>query len=240
MPSLRDTVLGILELDEGLAPEYPILTPREGALLNPTTFGVPIITEVVEGAFADVVIRGAPPLEEEVVAAAQRLVARGAGVVAADCGFLIRHQAAIAAAVNVPVVTSSLLLVPALLRQLAPTRKLGVITADSRSCGHELFSLESAADSARVIVRGIEGGQYIRNTLARPFIRTDIDQIEREVSDCVARLRTDHPEIAALVFECTGFPVVTNALRRATGLPVYDITDLCQMTLSVVARRTSA
>ncbi|ARQ13296.1 hypothetical protein NXC12_PD00197 (plasmid) [Rhizobium etli] len=234
------TTLGLLELDEGLSADSSVLAPREGALSNPSTFGVSIITEMVEGAYADVVIRGDSSLETASIAAAQRLAARGASAIAGDCGFLIRHQAAIAAAVNVPVVTSSLLLVPALLRQLAPASKLAVITADSQHCSHDLFSLENPADKARVIVGGIEGGEYIRNTLARPFIRTDVNQIEREVGDCIARLRTDHPEIAALVFECTGFPVVTSAIRRTTGLPIYDITDLCRMTLSVVTSRTSA
>ncbi|AUX78962.1 hypothetical protein [Sinorhizobium fredii] len=232
MTSHARLVLGILELDEGLMPDSPFNVQREGALQNPETFSVPILTELVDGALADTVIRGDPSLEGACVAAAQRLVARGANVISADCGFFIRHQAAVSAAVNVPVAMSSLLLIPTLLRQLSPAQKLAVITADSRHCSEDLFGIENPADRARVVVGGIEGGKYVRDALSRPLVLTSIDQIEQEVGACVAQLRAKHPEIGMLLFECTGFPCVTKALRHKTGLPIYDITDLCRLTLA--------
>ncbi|ULJ74260.1 hypothetical protein [Rhizobium gallicum] len=232
MYSRSGLTLGILELDEGLSPDSPTFAPREGSLLHPATFNRPVITEMVEGALADVIIRGDASLEGACVAAAERLAARGAGVITADCGFFIRHQQAISAAVNVPVVTSSLLLIPALLRQLAPQQKLAVLTANSRHCGEDLLGIQNPADRNRVVVGGIEGGVYIRNALARPFVRTDVDQIEREVGDRIAKLRAGYPDIAMILFECTGFPIVADALRLKTGLPIYDITDLCKLTLA--------
>lgn len=227
--------LGILELDEGVPAEGPSLPPRPGSLLNPTTFDRPILTEVVHGAWPELIIRGDPSLESACVAAARRLADRGAAVISADCGFFVRHQPAIAAAVDVPVAVSSLLLVPTLLRQLAPDRKLGLVTADSRHCGEDLLGLDDPADRARVVIGGIEDGELLRNALMRPPVPTEISQIEKEVADCVARLRAEHPEIGMLLFECTGLPYVSNALRRDTGLPVYDITDLCRLTLASVA-----
>lgn len=230
--TLQAGALGILELDEGLPPSWPSPVAREGALLNPGTFHRPLITEVVQGAFADIVIPGDVSLEDSCVAAARRLVKRGASVISADCGFFIRHQAALSAAVDIPVVTSSLLLIPTLLRQLAPQKKLAVVAADSRHCTFELFGIQSPADRARVVVGGIEEGQYVKNALARPFVQTDIEQIEKEVAACIEDLRAEHPSIATLLFECTGFPVVATAIRRRTRLPVYDITNLCQLTLA--------
>lgn len=56
-------MLGIIELDEGLSERTPVQR-REGSLLNPATFGLPIITEIVQGAFAEKrVMRGNPLLE---------------------------------------------------------------------------------------------------------------------------------------------------------------------------------
>jgi hypothetical protein len=188
---------------------------------------------MVEGAFAEVVIRGEVSLEGACVSAARRLARRGASVIAADCGFLIRHQAAIAAAVDVPVITSSLLLIPTILRQIGPTKNLAVLTADSRPLGEDLLGVKNAHERERVVIGGIEGGVYVRNALARPFVRTDVEKIEQEVAGQIDRLRGQHPEIAMLLFECTGFPVVTKTLRRKTGLPIYDITDLCKLTLAV-------
>ncbi|ARO32651.1 hypothetical protein NXC14_PA00383 (plasmid) [Rhizobium sp. NXC14] len=235
MSSQRSLTLGILELDEGLSPDSPTFPPRQGSLYHPATFERPLIAEIVEGALPDVVIRGDASLEGACVAAAERLVARGAGVITADCGFFIRHQQAISAAVNVPVVTSSLLLIPVLLQQLAPQKKLAVLTADSRHCSEDLLGIQSPADRKRVVVGGIEGGVYVRNALARPFVRTDLEQIEREVGDRISVLRAVHPDIALILLECTAFPVVANSLRAKTGLPIYDITDLCKLTLASVS-----
>ncbi|MQV99530.1 hypothetical protein GHK46_20040 [Sinorhizobium medicae] len=133
--------------------------------------------------------------------------------------------------------TSSLLLIPILLRQLAPAKKLAVLTADARRLSEELLGIQDADDRERVVVGGVEDGVYMRNALARPFARTDVNQIEHEVGDRLERLRGEHPEIAILLFECTGFPIVAKALRRKTGLPIYDITDLCKVTLAAVASR---
>lgn len=129
MLSQSAIVLRILELDEGLSPGSPSFAPREASLVNPATFGTPIITEIVEGPLAEVVIRGDAALEGACVAAARRLVDRGASLFAGDCGFLIRHQDAISAAVDVPVITSSLLLIPTLLRQLALAKKVGRVNS---------------------------------------------------------------------------------------------------------------
>lgn len=225
-------VLGILELDEGLPTSRKLSAAREGSLLNSQTFHGPLIAEVVRGAFADILIRGDASLEDSCVAAARRLVKRGASVISADCGFFIRHQVVLSAAVDVPVVTSSLLLVPTLLRQLAPQKKLAVVSADARHCTVELMGIENPSDCARVVVGGIEDGQYVQNALARPFVQTDIEQIEEEVAACIEQLRTRHPGIAMLLLECTGFPVVATAIRHRTRLPVYDITDLCRLTLA--------
>lgn len=229
-------MLGVLELDEGLSECTP--APREGSLLNPATFGLPILTEIVEGALAERVIRGDPSLEGACVTAAHKLVERGASVIVGDCGFLIRHQDAISAAVDVPVITSSLLLIPILLRQLAPAKKIAVLTADTRHLGEELLGVQNARDRERLVIGGIEGGIYMRNTLARPLVRTDLEQIEHEVGECIEQLRGQYPEVAMLLFECTGFPVVSKALRRKTTLPIYDITDLCALTLNAVLGRT--
>lgn len=76
-------------------------------------------------------MQGEPALEPAFVTAARRLVEPGAVVISSDCGSAVRHQAAVAAAVSVPVVMSSLLLVPTLLRQLPPKANLAVVTADS-------------------------------------------------------------------------------------------------------------
>ncbi|WP_245491128.1 hypothetical protein [Mesorhizobium sp. M2A.F.Ca.ET.037.01.1.1] len=204
-------------------------------MLNPATFDFPIIKETIRGAWAADVIRGNPALEPSYIAAAQRLVERGAVAITSDCGFSIRHQAAVANSVNVPVATSSLLLVPALLRQLPSSSKLAILTADSKSCGFELLGVEDPAERARLVIGGVEGGKLLQNEMKRPPIPTEVADIEADVAGCITRIRSEHPEIAAILFECTGFPTVSHTMRRSTKLPIYDIVDVCKMMMGSIA-----
>lgn len=243
--------LGVLTL-EGGPPDGTTPWPS-GCMLNPATFGFPVIWETVTGAWAESVIRGDRALESPCIEAARRLVERGANAITADCGFFIRHQEAVAAAVNVPVAMSSLLLIPTLLRQLPLAAKLAIVTADSTYCDKDLLGLKDPADRERVVIGGGIGSSTLhRFELMCPScptevaeIKTDIAakaeiaacvaDIETDVTACIARLRAAHPDIAAILFECTVFPIVAPAIRRVTKLPIYDITNLCRLTFESVA-----
>lgn len=203
-------------------------------MLNPSTFNFPVITETVEGAWVENVVRGDPPLEPAYIAAARRLVDRGAVAISSTCGFSIRHQPAVAASVNVPVAMSNLLLLPALLRQLPFTSKIAVLTYDSSHCGDDLLAVKDLAERGRIVVGGIEGGKFWHDELKRPAPPIDVAAIETDVAACITRLRAAHPEITSILFECAAFPMVATAIRRIANLPVYDITDLCRMTMASV------
>ncbi|MER9683842.1 hypothetical protein NKJ23_32005 [Mesorhizobium sp. M0184] len=235
MASQTGKYLGILDLESGLPPGVTSPPPPKGSMLRSASFDLPVITETVEGAWADLVVRGDPALEQAYVAAAQRLVERGAVAISSYCGAAIRHQAALAAAVDVPVVTSSLLLTPMLLRQLPPAAKLAVLTFDSRSFGEDWLPLSDPADRSRIVIGGVEGGKLMRNETMCPPQPTEVADMESEIAACVARLRSANPEISALLFSCTLFPPATPTVRRMVGLPVYDITTLCRMTLQSIA-----
>lgn len=234
MTSHTPPSLGILNLERGLQPGAPLPAPRPSSLMNPATHDFPVIVETVEGAWAENVIRGDPALEPACIAAAQRLVERGAIAISANCGFFIRHQAAVAASVGVPVVMSALLLLPGLLRQLPKAAKLAVLTADSTHLGEDLLGIDDPAERMRLVIGGTEGGELWRNELKRPPPITEITSVEKDVTACIVRLRAAHPEIAAILFECTGFPMVASAMRRVTKLPIYDITTLCRLTIASV------
>ncbi|ANW05860.1 hypothetical protein LMTR13_25635 [Bradyrhizobium icense] len=130
---------------------------------------------------------------------------------------------------------SSLLLVPALLRQLSPAAKLAVVTSDSKQFREDLLGISHPDERARIVIGGIEDGVFYQNVMKSPPVPTDAAEIEKDVAACVARLRAANPEIAALLITCTGLPMVIPAIRRITGLPVYDITTLCRSTLSSLA-----
>ncbi|UPK05777.1 hypothetical protein [Bradyrhizobium sp. 170] len=226
--------LGILCLERGLAPGAQP-QPMPGSIRNPATFDFPVLSETVSGAWVSNIIRGDPALEPAYVAAAQRLVDRGAVAISSTCGFSVRYQAAVAASVNVPVAMSSLLLLPTLLRQLPPLAKIAVLTYDSTCLSDDLLGINDPVDRARIVVGGIEGGKFWHDEQKRPPASFDVAAIEADLATCATRLRAAHPEIAAIVFECGAFPFVAPAIRRITGLPIYDITSVCRVLLASVA-----
>lgn len=235
MSLLKPASLGILDLERGPSP----WAPRPGSHMRSDTYNFPVILETVPGAWSEIVIRGEPALEPAFIATAQKLVERGAVAISTNCGFSIRHQAAVAAAVNVPVGTSSLLLLPMLLQQWPAPAKIAVLTFDSKNLGEELLGIDNPAERARVVIGGIEGGELWHNELKRPPERTDVESIGCDVAACVTRLRAAHPEIAAILFECTAFPLVTSAIRRITRLPIYDVVSLCRTMLGAIERVAS-
>jgi hypothetical protein len=234
MTSPTAPFLGILHLERGLPPGTPAPTPLPGSILNPSTYNFPVVAATVPGAWVENVVRGDPSVEPAYVATARSLVERGAVAIASTCGFTMRFQAAVAHAVDVPVAMSSLLLLPALLRQFPAPAKIAVLTYDSTQLGEDLLGIEDKAERARIVVGGIEGGKYWHDERKRPVPPTDVAAIEADVSACIARLRAADPKIAAVLFECAGFPTVASNIRRITKLPVYDITNLCRLMLASV------
>ncbi|MDH2348668.1 hypothetical protein [Bradyrhizobium sp. SSUT77] len=227
MASKNKSCLGILDFDR--EPGWVRPTPHPGSLMSPGTYGFPVLIESVKGSTVDRTMSGDLTLVPAYIAAARKLVERGAVAIGSNCGFAIRYQAAVAAAVDVPVMMSTLVLLPSLLRQLAPSAQVGVVTSDSTLFAEDLLGVTDPTERARVVVVGIEGGNMARNSaMNRP---TEPAEIEEDVVACVTRLVDANPKVAALLFTCTLFPTITPSIRRKFGRPIYDISTACRLAL---------
>ena len=116
-------LVGILMLDT-VFPRLP------GDVGNGWTFDFPVMFRKVLGANPTSVVKNADPaLLRPFIEGAQALEAAGAKAIATSCGFLVMFQKEMAEAVNIPVISSSLLQVPFVDRLLGPDKKVGIITA---------------------------------------------------------------------------------------------------------------
>src|SRR5262249_59909547 len=94
----------------------------------------PVRYRRIDGSTSDAVVRrGSRELLPLFIDGARHLEREGARAITTSCGFLAKFQAEMAAAVSVPVFTSSLLLVPLVHRMLPPDRAVGVLTVDASS-----------------------------------------------------------------------------------------------------------
>ena len=68
------------------------------------------------------------------------------------------------------------------------------------------------------------------NGLLRGVIRDgepyDYDTLEQEVVGCAKELVSSHPNVGAIVLECTQLPVFARAIQEEVKLPVYDVFTL--------------
>jgi Asp/Glu/hydantoin racemase len=212
--------VGILMLDTRF-PRIP------GDMGHAATFPFPVRYHRVPGASPDLVVRrGAAGLLPAFVEGARQLEREGVGAVTTNCGFLVKYQAELAAAVRVPVLTSSLLLVPLVHRMLPPGRRVGILTVDSAGLGDEHLRGAGIGGDIPLAVAGLEGEKEFTRVLLGDEAELDVDQAREEHVRVARRLVTDHPDIGAIVLECTNMPPYAADVQRATGLPVFDIVSL--------------
>ena len=208
--------LGILMLDARF-PRIP------GDMGNATTWPFPVLYRVVPGATPRrVVLQGAAGLLPAFLEAAAELVAQGAEALTTNCGFLSLFQAELAAHADVPVMTSSLMQVPWVQSTLPPGRRVGVVTVSAATLG--AAHLQAAGVAPDTPVAGTEGGREFHRILVLAESQDmDVALARQDVLDAGADLVRRHPEVGAVVLECTNMPPFAAALQAAIGRPVYDI-----------------
>jgi len=214
--ALYGAPLGILML-EARFPRIP------GDMGNGTTWPFPVLYRVVKGASPErVVLQGAKGLLPDFIAAAKELVDLGAEGLTTNCGFLSIFQKEIAAAVGVPVATSSLMQVPWVQATLPPGKRVGLVTVSGSTLTPA--HLEGAGVPLDAPMVGTEGGQeFFRVLIKAEKQDLDVGLAEQDVVEAGKGLVARHPEIGAIVLECTNMPPYAAALQAAIGLPVYDI-----------------
>ncbi|MGI9129395.1 MAG: aspartate/glutamate racemase family protein [Roseomonas sp.] len=214
--SIYGAPLGILML-EARFPRIP------GDMGNGETWPFPVLFRVVRGATPEkVVLLGAKGLLPDFIAAAQELVHLGAEAITTNCGFLSLFQRELAEAVQVPVATSSLMQVPWVQATLPPSKRVGVITVSKQSLTPA--HLDAAGVARDIPCVGTERGREFFRVLIRADQQDmDIDLATQDILDAGRALVAQHPDVGAIVLECTNMPPYAAALRDALGLPVYDI-----------------
>lgn len=190
----------------------------------------PPIWKTIPGGWARDVVFGKPALEDEYVKAAQELVREGADAITCDCGFTVRYQRAIAAAVSVPVSTSSLLLLPTLLSNAPANKKIAILTADSRFLDAGIFATVGIHEPSRLVVEGLEGTATYDYMWAEKG-EIHVNDVLADIDDIVVRVKK-HGDVAAILCECTIFPRVSPKIRKLTGLPVYDAASNAALLMS--------
>lgn len=224
----QGVVVGILMQDRQI-PRIP------GDVGNGFTYDFPVAFYTVSGSNGSRIIeRTDYTLVDKFIEGARFLEAQGCKCIATSCGFVIAFQKQIAAAVNVPVITSGLLQVPMVARMLPPNQKVGILTANSATLDPRHF-LVPGIDESRIAVQGMQGTVFY-DTFPRGATSYEYETIRREIVQAAQNLLQAHPDVGAIVCEGTNFAPYTPDVNRATGVPIYDIATLIRFTVSGLLR----
>ena len=214
-PSVAGAALGILMLEA----RFPRIVGEVG---NALTWDFPVHYRVVRGASPErVVLHGAPGLLDAFIDAARELVAMGADGITTNCGFLSLFQKELAAAVAVPVASSSLMQAAFIGALLPPGRRVGIITisADTLSAAH----LEAAGVGGDVAIVGTRPDCHFNDVILGNRDELDTGRARDDLLEAAARLVREHEGIGAILLECTNMCPYAAAMRDAVGLPVFDM-----------------
>lgn len=216
--------LGILMLDTRF-PRIP------GDIGNARSFPFPVRYLTVKGASPKRVVEDADPgLLAPFIEGARLLEAEGVKAITTSCGFLALFQEELAAAVHIPVFTSSLLQIPMLFRMQGGRGKVGVLTARAVSLSSKHFA-QCGAAGVPLAIAGMDGSPeftrvFLEKGEAGSLPAMDRDRVEAELSLVAAGLARDNPDLGCVVLECTNMPPFRAAIQAACGRPVFDIVTL--------------
>ena len=208
-----------------------------GEIGNATTWDFPVLYKIVKKATPDVVVRkGAPGLLEPFIRGAQELEREGVRAITTNCGFLALFQAEMASAVSIPVFTSSLMQVPLVHMMIKPSQKVGVITIHSKSLTQKHLSCVGA-DKTPLIIYGTEEGEEFSRVILDDEMEMDVCKSRGDLVRVAKRMVSEHPEVGAIVLECTNMPPYAAAIQKENNLPIFDIYSLVTMVYHAAVRR---
>lgn len=207
--------LGILMLDA----QFPRIP---GDMGNARTWPFPVHYRIVRDATPDrVVCRNAEGLLDTFIEAARDLVAVGADGITTNCGFLSLFQDEIAAAVQVPVATSSLMQVAMVNSLLPPGKRAGILTISASTLTP--LHLEKAGVPADTPIGTTEGGREFSRFILQNELEMDFEAARADNVEAAVNLVYENPDLGAIVLECTNMMPHAAAIRDATALPVYSM-----------------
>jgi Asp/Glu/Hydantoin racemase len=202
--------------------------PR-GDIGSALTFALPVNQRVVRSVWPANVVQSAAGLRAgrvvpAFVSVVRALEREGARAITTSCGFLVLLQKELQAAVKVPVITSSLMLLPRLLKAQP---RVGVLTISARSLGADYLRAAGVPRErlGDVMVQGVDPASEFATRILGNQPTMDLDKARNDVVAAALALKARDPALTDVVLECTNMPPYRAAVEAATGLKTWCLLD---------------
>ena len=237
--------IAILRWESGHVPQGLMqLEQLPGNSTNLASYPFPVKLVEVKGANTDtVILHPSQKLLEDMIQLAKELEKEGVRAITTSCGFNAIFQEALANAVDIPVFTSSLLQVPFAQALVGRDRAVGVITASASSLSEKHLRACGITAEMHPIVMGLENAPEWSKIFDHPDDSFDMDLVTEEILNVARQGVKDHPEIGAIVLECTDLPPFARRIREELDIPVFDFNSMigpepCKAVLSDKQKRS--
>ena len=210
--------IGVLMLDSTF-PRIP------GDIGNASTWDFPVLFKMVKGGTPKKVVLNLTKEDiQPFIEGAQELEKAGVKAITTSCGFLALFQKELSDSVNIPVFTSALLFVPMVYNTIGRNKKVGILTANSKTLSKRHLESVGIHGIPHKIV-GLEDGEEFASFSLYNRDSVDINKCRRELIEASKKLIKDG-DIGAVVLECTNMPPYTRDIQEIVDVPVFDIVNL--------------
>jgi aspartate/glutamate racemase len=218
-----------------------------GNVGNSSTYDFPVRIKIVKG------LKDSPflPIRDDsgkytkdaqlFMDALKELEDEGVRAITGACGFFSLFQREAVKILKIPFFSSPLMLIPMIARMIQPNHKIGIITASAKRLTWEYLKPVGVDESYPIIIAGMDDAAEFNAVIMKETKLTmDTETVKKEVVEVAKDLVSTHPEIGAIVLECSDMPPFAADILNAVERPVFDYICLVNMIFhSVVQKRYS-
>ncbi len=217
--------IGVLMLDT-VFPRLP------GDIGNAYSYGFPVRYKIVRGAKTDRIMGEDPDaaLLQPFIQAARELEQEGVKAITTSCGFLAPFQQELAKAVNIPVFTSALILVPLVRAMLNPDKRIAVFTERGHNLNERHFNgVGWSAKDIPVIIKGMKPDAVFPTVFIGNSLELETAVLVAEMEEMAREVMAEQPDVGAIVLECTNMGPFGRNIQAVSGVPVFGINNLLEL-----------
>ena len=226
--------IGILMLDT----VFPRIV---GDIGNARTFDFPVKYRVVKNVFTDKKIpkNADDVLLDAFIKAAKDLESEGCKAITTSCGFLAGFQQQLASAVNIPVFTSILMMVPIINTMIGNHKSIGIFTEQKELLNEDLFLKTGwSSKDISVEISGLPENSEFNQLVIYDKAEGDFDGIRKSIEDMAKQHMKMYPDTGAIVLECQNFAPFGQLIQDICQVPVFGMNQLIAYVEQCVNYRT--
>lgn len=214
--------IGILMMDT----KFPRIPGDPG---NAATFDFPVCYKVVRDVFqGDRIPRDADEiLLKAFCKAARELEKDGCRAITTCCGFLAGFQRELADAVDIPVFTTTLTLIPMIASMIGRKKQIGIFSERAQFMTDSLF--EKSGWSSRdynICVSDLPEQSEFNELIIYNHESGDPDKIRESIRRMTKEHMEKYPDTGAIVLECQNFAPFGDVIAKESGVPVFGLNQL--------------